>query len=260
MGPRTSLEKRELVLEQFKKGMSQRRIAELVNLSSSTVQHIIERFVRENRVINKGRQAPNKIFTEKDCKWLVRQVKKNPTTSAPKLTEMAKKNLGKNCHPETVRRVLREANLNGRIARNKPFVSAKNRTKRLKFARGHINKTPAFWRTVLFADEVKINLFGPDGRPFIWREPNTELRPQNLRATIKHGGGNVMVWACMSSNGVGNLTFIEETMNKHVYLKVLQENLLQSARKLQIEDDFRFYQDNDPKHKSEIVQTWLIYM
>uniref|UniRef100_A0A034VZC2 Transposable element Tcb1 transposase n=1 Tax=Bactrocera dorsalis TaxID=27457 RepID=A0A034VZC2_BACDO len=60
-------------------------------------------------------------------------------------------------------------------------------------------------------------------------------------------------------NEVGNLTFIEETMNKHVHLKVLQENLLQSARKLQTEDDFRFYQDNDPKCKSHIVQTWLIY-
>ncbi|XP_053947620.1 uncharacterized protein LOC128856347 [Anastrepha ludens] len=97
MGPRTSVEK---------------------------LQHIIERFVHEKRVVNKSRQAPNKIFTEKECEWLVRQVKKNPTRSAPKLAEMAEKYLSKSCHPETVRRVLKKATLNGKIARNKPLINA----------------------------------------------------------------------------------------------------------------------------------------
>ena len=68
-----------------------------------------------------------------------------------------------------------------------------------------------------------------------------------------------MVWACMSAAGVGNLQFIETTMDKHVYLDILMSNLMQSAEKLGIQDRFRFYQDNDPKHKSGIVQTWLIW-
>ncbi|XP_037949571.1 uncharacterized protein LOC119680697 [Teleopsis dalmanni] len=202
MGRRTSIEKRELVLEYFKKGIPQRKIGEIVNISSSTVQHIIERFLHENRIENKGRKAPNKIFTEKESRYLVNQIRKHPTISVPKLTDMAKIDFGKICHPETVRRILRESNFNDRIAVKKPFVSAKNRIKRLQFAREHLNKSPAFWRNVLFADEVKINLFGSDGRSYVRREVNSELKIQNLRATVKHGGGNVMVWACMSSNGL----------------------------------------------------------
>lgn len=93
----------------------------------------------------------------------------------------------------------------------------------------------------------------------MWRKPNTELQDKNLRATVKHGGGHVMVWACMSAAGVGKLQFIESTMDKLVYLNILKNNLLQSAEKLGIKDTFRFYQDNDPKHTSGIVQTWLIY-
>lgn len=68
--------------------------------------------------------------------------------------------------------------------------------------RDHLNKSPAFSRTVLFTD----------CRLFIWREANTELKLQNLQATIKYDGGKVMVWAYMSSNGVRNLTFIEKEM------------------------------------------------
>lgn len=80
-----------------------------------------------------------------------------------------------------------------------------------------------------------------------------------MKGTVKHGGGHVMVWGCMSSAGVGNLVFIDSTMDKKQYLKILQDNLVQSAEQLGIKESFRFYQDNDPKHKSNLVQTWLVW-
>lgn len=116
-----------------------------------------------------------------------------------------------------------------------------------------------FWDTVIFADESKFNLFECDGRGYVWRKPNTELQPQNLSSTVKHGGGHVMVWECMSSSGVGNLVFIEGNLDRFQYLNILKANLLQSAEKFNLKDNFRFYEDNDPKHTSEIVRTWLIW-
>ncbi|KAH8245626.1 hypothetical protein KR032_001767, partial [Drosophila birchii] len=71
-----------------------------------------------------------------------------------------------------------------------------------------------------------------------------------LKPTVKHGGGSVMVWDCMAASRVGYLVFIEGNMDKHMYLKILKDNLEDSAMKLGLEDNFRFYQDNDPKHKS----------
>lgn len=68
-----------------------------------------------------------------------------------------------------------------------------------------------------------------------------------------------MVWACMAASGVGKLVFIEENMDKTIYLKILKENLIQSAENLGLISNFRFYQDNDPKHKSNVVPTWLIW-
>lgn len=259
MGPRTSIEKRELVIKHFQSGKTQKQIAEMVDLSSSTVQYIIQRFVRENRVHNKGRKAPNKIFNETDERWILKKIKKEPMLSAPAVTKDVEMFLGKKCHPETVRRILRDSNFHGRTARNKPFINKKNKKARLQFAKDHLNKDNAFWNTVIFADESKFNLFASDGKAYVWRKPNTELQTKNLRATVKHGGGHVMVWGCMSSAGVGRLEFIDSTMNKEVYLDLLKQNLLQSAEDLGIRDTFRFYQDNDPKHKSGLVQTWLIW-
>lgn len=135
----------------------------------------------------------------------------------------------------------------------------KNKSSRLAFAKDHADKDDSFCNTVIFADESKYNLFGSDGKSYVWRKPNTEVEPKNLKSTVKHGGGSVIVWACMSSAGVGNLVFIETTMDNKAYLKILQNNLLESAPKLGIRDNFRFYQDNDPKHKSNLKPD-LAYM
>lgn len=259
MGRRTTIEQRELIIHHYKNGHSRRKIAEMVCLSDSTVQCIIYRFRHENRILDKGRKAPNKIFNDADERYIVRKIKKNPKLSAPKLVAEVKNELNKSCSAETIRRILRNHDFNGRIARRKPFISRKNQAARLKFAKEHITKDSSFWEHVIFADESKFNIFGSDGQTYVWRKPNTELQNKNLKPTVKHGGGSVMVWACMSSSGVGNLQFIENTMDKNMYLDILKANLLQSAEKLGIRDEFRFYQDNDPKHKSGIVQTWLIW-
>ncbi|KAH8419574.1 hypothetical protein KR222_006966, partial [Zaprionus bogoriensis] len=69
--------------------------------------------------------------------------------------------------------------------------------------------------------------------------------------TVKHGGGNVMVWGCMAASGVGNLVFIDEKMDKTVFLNILKENLMPSVHKLGLSDErWSFQQDNDPKHSS----------
>ena len=40
---------------------------------------------------------------------------------------------------------------------------------------------------------------------------------------VKHGGGNVMVWGCMSA---GELYFIEGNMNSNMYGEILQQSMI----------------------------------
>ncbi|GBN80605.1 hypothetical protein AVEN_264591-1 [Araneus ventricosus] len=63
----------------------------------------------------------------------------------------------------------------------------------------------------------------------------------------------------MASSGVGNLDFIDGTMNKYVYLDILKRKLKQSASNLGISRHFKLYQDNDPKHTADIFKLWVLY-
>ena len=79
----------------------------------------------------------------------------------------------------------------------------------------------------------------------------------NCVPTIKHGGGSLMIWGCMSSKSVGKLIFIEGTMDRFCYKRILSENLEDSRVQLDLLPDFIFQQDNDPKHKSKYEQDFF---
>ena len=91
--------------------------------------------------------------------------------------------------------------------------------KRIRF------KDKNWWKDLLSSDETKVN---------------AELIMKNLQPIVKHGGDNVILWGCISSTGVDEMA----------YLKILKDNLHKSAENQGIGDSFKFYQNNDPKHKA----------
>jgi len=79
------------------------------------------------------------------------------------------------------------------------------------------------WNHVLWSDETKINLFGSDGVKRVWRQQGEEYKEKCVFPTVKHGGGSVMVWGCMSAAGTGELQFIEGNMNSNMYCDILKQ-------------------------------------
>ncbi|GFV85575.1 transposable element Tcb1 transposase [Trichonephila clavipes] len=121
-----------------------------------------------------------------------------------------------------------------------------------------IKRPPECWRTVIFSDESKFCIFGIKCRKLVRKKPCTELQKTDLVPTVKHGGGGVMVWGCVASNGVGKWKYIESIMNKYDYFDV-PKKLMESATELSLGSTFRFQRDSDPKHTTEIVMLWLLY-
>lgn len=257
-GKETTEAERKLIIEHHNKCWSLTKIAEAVGRPRSTVQSIIDRCSATKTVKNQPRSGRPSSLSECDKRFVVREVKKNPRCSAPKIAaELAKR--GTAVCASTVRKTLREEKYHGRQARKKFWVSKVNREKRLRFAKDHRDTGAEVYNKTIWTDESKYNVFGSDGSIKVWRQPNAELEPRNLIPTVKHGGGSVMVWGCMSANGVGNLHFIEGTMDHRMYIDILKNNLRSSAQKMGLGDDFIFQQDNDPKHTARNTKLWLLY-
>ena len=119
------------------------------------------------------------------------------------------------------------------------------------FAEDMSTKHMDYWNHVLWSDEMKINLFGSDGFKHVLQQPSEEYKDKCVMPTVKHGGGNVMVWGCMSAAGVGELFFIEGKMNSNMYCEILQQSMIPSLQKLGRRAVFQH--DNDPKHTSKMT-------
>ena len=76
---------------------------------------------------------------------------------------------------------------------------------------------------------------------------------------MKHRGGCVLVWGCMSAAGAGNLHFIEGIINHVMYIDILKQNVRSSAIIMGMVNQFIFQQDNVPKHTVQKAKEWLVY-
>lgn len=255
----TTEEERQIAVKRFRKGESFKTIAEILNRPISTVKSIIYRFSQSNSYRNKPRRGRPSVLTPADKRQIVRKVKRNPKLSAPRIRSEVENEIGKHVTAQTIRNVLHEAGLNGRTARRKPYISKVNRRKRLAYAKEHVNDGHDFWKKVVFTDESKFNLFKSDGRVTVWRKRNCELDEKNITPTVKHGGGSVLVWGCMSANGVGELCFLGGTMDHRHYINILKTNLPRSVNNMGLAGDYIFTQDNDPKHTALNTKLWLLY-
>ena len=102
----------------------------------------------------------------------------------------------------------------------------RNQKKRLEFAKVHQHWVIDDWNRVIWPDETKINRFGSDGRLWCWKLQGEGLSDRTVQPTLKHGGGSVMVWGCVTAHGVGYLSKIEGGLDGELYCKILEDELM----------------------------------
>ena len=134
--------------------------------------------------------------------------------------------------------------LHGRVARRKPYIRQGNRRKRLEFAKEQKKLTVEQWKNVLWNDESKIGIFSSKRRQYVRRRVGEQMKDVCLKLIVKHGEGSIMVWGCLTANGVCDLFRIDGIMNTEKDRQILIQHAI-SSRKGLIGNGFIFQQDND---------------
>ncbi len=134
----------------------------------------------------------------------------------------------------------------------KPLLNQRQRQKRLTWAVEKKNWTVAQWSKVLFSDESKFSFQGPR----VWRKSGEAQNPCCLKTSVKFPQ-SVMIWAAMSSAGVGPLFFWSPQSTQPSTRKFLEHFMLPSADKLYGDADFIFQQDLAPAHTVKCTKSWF---
>lgn len=247
------------IAEEIGRGLSSRAIAESLGLSKSDINNIRKSLPHAVKSPSPGAKPK---LTDRDKRAAKLSSEAGRAKNAVQVTKELNKTLDRPVEANTVRRALKEMDLQTVKIKPKPLLTARHRKARLQWARDKRDWTSHDWRRVIWSDETKINRLNSDGLQYAWVE-RSQVSSGASRPTLKYGGGSLMAWGCLTWGGVGRLAKIEGRMDRHQFIRILEDNLVPTLDALSLmpdmpaQQDLIFQQDNDPKHTSKDAQAWF---
>jgi transposase len=250
-----STDTRNSIVQMTSNGVSSRKIAAQLNISHTSVNRIRKKVIPDVPKPASGRPAK---LTATDKRGLVRMITSGKADNAVQITRELKNGTNIGVGTSTVRRVLKEAGLTAVVKQKKPRLLPRHIRQRLDFALRHQHWTVEDWKRVIWSDETKINRLGSDGRDYVWKKPGSAITEQHIKGTVKFGGGSLMLWGCMTAQGVGYAARIDGRMDAQLYTEILDDDFIKTLGDYELGvDEIIFQQDNDPKHTSRIARKWF---
>lgn len=236
---------------------STRRIASEVKRNQSTIVRFLKKYRDTGSYRRKSGSGRPRIFSEADEKRIIKLARKNRYVTSGEI--ILKLKLTSNVTERTVRNVIQKYGGKSVFTKKKPFISERNRIRRVAWARVHVKWTLRKWKKVLFSDESPFTL-RYNGRVRVWKFNNDDPYDiRLLRGTIKHDK-KINIWGCFSWYGVGDIYRVRGNMNAKQYHSILVHHMVPSAQRLfgdDFLDKFVYQQDNDPKHTARIIKRYF---
>ena len=114
------------------------------------------------------------------------------------------------------------------------------------------------WERVVFRFESKICCFNSYGRSWCWIKDQKNIHVRVVNQVVKHGGGSIMLWGCLTCRGLGSLQNIQRHLNARGYIAILEQDLCGTFLAFGFNlEKIIFQQDNVVEHPTKIVWEWL---
>jgi len=151
------------VIGMHESGKSERAIAQIMDLTKSTVHNIITRFHQTGSCDVQKRTGRPSAMTPRLERSMVRSVLK---FRRQRIMDIARDS---GVSTQTARSTLHRLGYHGRVAKKKPYLSKIHIRKRKQWADEMLDKDEDYWENVIFSDESKFELFGNKRHVIVWR-------------------------------------------------------------------------------------------
>lgn len=243
------------VIQQLRAGIPHRDIAVSTGIGLGSITKIRSEHCPDLPKSSGGRPS---TLSLNDASYAVNLMKRGRAKNAVQAAKALSDITNRPVHPQVVRNHLKQAGAKAGKKKKKPKLNKEQIKKRLDFAERTINYTVEDWKCHIFSDETKINCFGSDGMDWVWSWPGEGLSEKNVQGTVKFGGGNIMIWGCMTWDGVGFMCRIEGRMDGDLYVQIMEDELLATLDHYGLNaQKIIFQQDNDPKHTCGKAKKWF---
>lgn len=244
---------KNVIVEMRKSGHKLQEIADTLNIPRGTVSDVVVRFKRRGSVENKPHTGRHRLLDERDTRGLVRLVRSDRKTPLKDVTTRFNENRETQVSKRTVQRSLYQEGYNRRVVKKKVRIREVNRKKRVKWAREKLHwRIEGQWDRVIFSDESQV-VVGNNNRIYIWRKKD-EAESRDCVCPPAQRRLSVMIWGCISHYGVGTITTVNGTINRHKYIEILEDNLWPVIARHFPEQDCLFQDDNAPIHRANDVK------
>jgi len=178
--------------------------------------------------------------------------------TAHQIARKLREDTGRDFSHDTISRALREAGLKGGRKQKKPRLLPRHKKTRREWVYAHKEWSDADWERVIWSDETIIERFGSHGRKWVWKRPGATLRDRDVEGKAKHGGGSIMVWGCMTNQGVGFACWVQGRINSDLYISILEDELLNTIEYYKLKrKNIIFQQDGARIHTTAKVFQWF---
>ncbi len=224
-------------------GISNAAIGRLLSRSRACITLYLQRAANPPLMILK-RGRPLKL-TPRSLRQVRRTIRVSKVVSCSQLIARHRLRVSK----PTLIRALKRANLRWRRMKKMPLWKPRHIEARLEFARVHMT-WDAQWRKVIFSDEKKFNLDGPDGYKSYWHGLGDKYKHYSKRVG---GGRSIMMWCAFGYGGKFNLHVLRGRVNAIGYQEMLEQVDLVENGELIAGEGFVFQQDNAPPHSVRYI-------
>ena len=246
---------KKVIVEMRESGHKLQQIASTLGIPRGTVSDVIVRFRRRGTVENKPQTGRRRLLDERSRRVLVRQVRSDRKTPLNDATTRFNEHREGQVSKRTVQRALYQEGYNRRVVKKKVRVREVNRKKRVKWARENLHWTVrGQWDKVIFSDESQV-MVGNNNRIYIWRKRD-EAESRDCVCPPAQRKLSIMIWGCITYHGVGTITTVDGTINRHKYIEILEDNLWPVIARHFPEQDCLFQDDNAPLHRAQDVRNY----